>query len=1280
MSRLSSRGWWVCGNSGRRIFERFRRLALPLMLSGVGLGVTALPVAAAVRLVSTAGADAGDCTSSSCATIQYAVSQANASGDTISVAAGTYTENVTTTKSLTLLGAQAGVDARGRVASETIVSPANATLATFTISVNGLIAVDGFSFVGGSAPTQGCVYTNTGPNNSMQIVNNRFSGYSTQAIWLARAGSDITIDRNVLDGSNIAAGSQAIFLSTNSYAGLYLTNNDIINNTNRYGLFVDGNHNVGESATRAPLISGNLFDNNNQGMNLGSRSFGTLATPLLGPYGGTISNNTFSNHAFGGIQGGVQHVLIDGNSFTNNGGDGLALTSFGNTGSDRGGQNSMITNNCFTRNGLVKGAEGILFSAAQAAGSISTNHAHNNNLRGNNIGVKYTGTETINAENNWWGCPTGANSGICDSASANVDSTPFLSTPAMGTPCGCTANAQCDDGLGCNGVETCSAGSCVAGVSVNCSGLDADCSVGTCSNPSGDCIPSPRPAGTLCRGSVGECDVADTCDGSSLTCPADSKSAALCRPVGLQFFQGFTVDDDQWNIDVPPDEGNATRVPSGTHGITSKVGTHHAEAVACDLDHCGGSAFTRWGGYNAVFPAGGYMTSIDIYLDLSIIAKHCSIHTSTACTVNANCPGSETCVGPNDTRFDFSSAINGAGPGTCLPTAGTACNSNTDCTVGGDICRSMPFLSDFAFNAGFYNDSDATGSGPRFVIAAGSNAGRGSSYPKDPGHDPFTITTSGWYTFQHVFHDDGSGLLAVDLIIKDSNGTSISPSFGAHSAWRRTSPGFVIGPPAVGTPTVGGNRYGWFASSEFPFLAFDDSQRTQGAVCDIAEFCDGVSNTCPADTKSTAVCRPSVGECDLADSCDGSNNDCPVDGKSTAVCRPAVPGGCDVADSCDGVNDICPPDTVQPAGTVCRSAVPGGCDIQETCTGTNTCPPDTVQPSGSLCRPAVPGGCDIAENCDGSNTCPADIVEPSGTVCRLAVPGGCDVVETCNGTNTCPPDTVEPTGTVCRPAVPGGCDIAETCNGSNSCPADTVQPSGTVCRNATGECDLQETCNGTNSCPADARKNAGTACTADSNQCTLDQCNGSAVTCQHPAGPDGVMCNIADVCRAGSCVAPTSLVLNRLALRTNTAQTGRPDNGYVIVRRALIDDNDTPPGAGKLQEALLANGVTLDVNDEDSTFNTRIALTGCKLAGHHGKIRCRNDATRTRATFSPIPGPLVYRAYVSQRRIGTSGTGLVAASGKVTVVLHQGVVDRTDDIPGARCKTRGVALVLCVDP
>ena len=40
-------------------------------------------------------------------------------------------------------------------------------------------------------------------------------------------------------------------------------------------------------------------------------------------------------------------------------------------------------------------------------------------------------------------------------------------------------------------------------------------------------------------------------------------------------------------------------------------------------------------------------------------------------------------------------------------------------------------------------------------------------------------------------------------------------------------------------------------------------------VCDPAETCTGSSAACPADAKSTAVCRASAGVCDVAENCDG---------------------------------------------------------------------------------------------------------------------------------------------------------------------------------------------------------------------------------------------------------------------------------------------------------------------------------------------------------------------------------------------------------------------------
>jgi hypothetical protein len=92
-----------------------------------------------------------------------------------------------------------------------------------------------------------------------------------------------------------------------------------------------------------------------------------------------------------------------GNTFSNNTISGLALTSFGNAGADRGGQNSNITCNRFTGNLQ----EGMFFSSSQGAGLIGTNVFNNNNVVGNFVGVTYNGTETINGTNNWWGNASG---------------------------------------------------------------------------------------------------------------------------------------------------------------------------------------------------------------------------------------------------------------------------------------------------------------------------------------------------------------------------------------------------------------------------------------------------------------------------------------------------------------------------------------------------------------------------------------------------------------------------------------------------------------------------------------------------------------------------------------------------------------------------------------------------------------------------------------------------------------------------------------------------------
>jgi hypothetical protein len=212
------------------------------------------------------------------------------------------------------------------------------------------------------------------------------------------------------------------------------------------------------------------------------------------------------------------------------------------------------------------------------------------------------------------------------------------------------------------------------------------------------------------------------------------------------YYNGFETDISGW--DAFGGSFNPTRVASGTGGITSSAGSFHAISTGP-----ANTPATNWGGYSSTFPAGDYATSVDVYLNPAAISA-------------------------NDTRFDWDSAVNDP--------AGN-------------------FHRDFVFNVGGYT----TGSN-HFTISASNNAGRGNSNPTNPARDPFDINAAGWYTFEHDFRNNGSGVLAVTMKLLDSSDNVL------HT-WTLSDPTDVIG------ATVGGNRYGWFVNQEFSTLAFDES-------------------------------------------------------------------------------------------------------------------------------------------------------------------------------------------------------------------------------------------------------------------------------------------------------------------------------------------------------------------------------------------------------------------------------------------------------------------------
>jgi hypothetical protein len=418
--------------------------ALVLVMAWLGAGCERMDTPTGARSMALVIADPAfvvddnriECPDAPYTSIQAAVNDAP-TGTIITVCPGTYIENVVLAKSLTLRGAEWGVDARGRVASEAIVTPLIAAARTLELRTGSAGAiVDGFTFLGGNRPIE----STGGPTDNLQLLNNRILGFSDNGVFLNRDGINITVDKNVIDGTAKTTAGGSFHLDTDNFDGLWFTNNDVVNGIAGTGFFVDGIRNVDKSTagSRAPLFRGNLIDRNQTGVNLGSRAWGD----------GPITGNTFSNNAFDGLQGGPKNTRISQNTFDSNGRNGLALTSFGNTlDPTRGAQNDTITQNCFTRNGFLQAGAGILFSATQPPSTISSNVAHQNNITGNLVGAQYLGSETINAESNWWSSSTGpthpSNPGgtgdpVVDNGPlvmGGIDFTPFRTSPAAGTPC-----------------------------------------------------------------------------------------------------------------------------------------------------------------------------------------------------------------------------------------------------------------------------------------------------------------------------------------------------------------------------------------------------------------------------------------------------------------------------------------------------------------------------------------------------------------------------------------------------------------------------------------------------------------------------------------------------------------------------------------------------------------------------------------------------------------------------------------------------------------------------
>lgn len=311
--------------------------------------------------------------------IQAAITAANP-GDTIMVAAGMYNERLTINKSLTLLGAQAGVDptpdgVRTDPLAESIVTEAGLSTPNPDVLVeipSGVtsVTIDGFTLNGDQ--------TNTTADTSVVRC------------W----DDNITISNNIIDGM------YAVLYKGNDY--LNVSQNRMV--VNKLGVTVQPN-----PATNV-TISDNVFSLG------GSPVGGESAIYMTSTSDSSINGNTATGFVNGRGAGGsnVTNLLISGNSFIGNN-DGISF--WGNTtfvticknvlsdslryGINIKGQDISIFGNVIENNGSV-GVNIALHVIDTRRVNVNFNKITGNVNYGMRVNINDE-AETVDATKNWWG-------------------------------------------------------------------------------------------------------------------------------------------------------------------------------------------------------------------------------------------------------------------------------------------------------------------------------------------------------------------------------------------------------------------------------------------------------------------------------------------------------------------------------------------------------------------------------------------------------------------------------------------------------------------------------------------------------------------------------------------------------------------------------------------------------------------------------------------------------------------------------------------------------------
>jgi hypothetical protein len=522
------------------------------------------------------------------------------------------------------------------------------------------------------------------------------------------------------------------------------------------------------------------------------------------------------------------------------------------------------------------------------------------NTNDNNTVVEYASRENGTEANHPQLVVTFTLSNInCDDSNPCTDDTCTL------TGCVYTNNtAPCDDGLFCNGADTCSGGSCSVHAGDPCPGPDGDtnCSE-SCDEVNDNCL-APDPDGTLCRPAVDECDVAETCLAGA--CPADG-----FEPPGIPC--GDPSDTECTNPDTCDGAGNC----QDNHESSGFPCDDPSDTECTNPDTCDG--------------AGNCQDNHELP---TVVCR--------PATTGGDCDEVEFCDGAGNCPADAVKPANAV----CRPDTGE-CDVEEVCDGISHFCPPDDF-EPAGTPCGSSSDTDCDNPD----TCDGNNNCQSNNEPDGtPCTDDGETCTADECDGGVCTHPAGNAGVecnaAADLCDEPEECDGINTTCPTDAP---KAAGEVCR-PAAGECDVAEECDGIsFACPVDVFAGTSVTCADEGNPCTV-DHCDGLGACVHDPGNAGAICRPAASDCDVEETCDGASAACPVDGfePSGTPCGSGADTDCTDPDTCDG-SGACQSNH-EPDGTPCT-------DDQLFCTGTETCQNGLCTSSGDPCTTGV---------CDESN-------------------------------------------------------------------------------------------------------------------------------------------------------------------------------------------------------------------------------------------------------------------------------------------------------------------------